>query len=83
MAETRIVIHGETFLTLDAVAECYEIEVQWVERIYRLGLLGPGEDVEGHAAIASTMLERVAEILRLCRHHGVDPTLVELFLSER
>jgi hypothetical protein len=78
----RVTIRGETFLTLETVAECYEIELQWVERIYRLGLLGRGEDVEGHAAIASTMLERVAEILRLCRHQGVDPTLVGLFLTE-
>ena len=80
---TRVVtIRGETYLTLDAVAECYECEVTWVEEIYALGLLGSGEHIEGLTAIPSRMLERVAQIRRLCHYHGIDPTMVDLLLAE-
>jgi len=75
-------IRGETYLTLDVVAECYECEVTWVEEIYALGLLGKGEHVEGVLAIPSRMLERVAHIRRLCHYHGIDPTIVDLLLAE-
>ena len=78
---TRVVaIRGETYLTLDTVAECYECEVTWVEEIYALGLLGAGESFDGLTAIPSRMLERVAQLQRLCHYHGIDPTMVELLL---
>ena len=80
---TRIVtIRGETYLTLEAVAECYECEVTWVEEIYGLGLLGSGERIEGLTAIPSRMLDRVAQLRRLCHYHGIDPTMVDLLLGE-
>lgn len=82
MSGVRVTIRGETYLTLDIVAECYECEIEWVERIYHLGLLGSGETVEGRTAIQARMLERLAEIVRLCRYHGIDPTLVDLWLLE-
>jgi hypothetical protein len=82
VTHVRIVIHDETYLTLDAVAECYECEIEWIERIYALGLLGRGEQVEGRTAIPSRMLERVAQIRRLCHHHGIDPAVVDLLLGE-
>ena len=82
MTRMQLVIRGETYITLDVVAECYECEVEWVERVYRLGLLGAGEEVEGTPAIPSYMLERVAVLKRLCHYHGIDPTLVDLLLED-
>ena len=82
MTRMRLVIRGETYITLDVVAECYGCEIEWVEHVYRLGLLGAGEQVEGTAAIPSYMLERVAELMRLCHHHGIDPAVVDLLLEE-
>lgn len=82
MTHVRLTIRGETYLTLETVAECYECEIEWVERIYDLGLLGSGELVDGRTAIPARMLERLAEIMRLCRHQGIDPTLVDLWLLE-
>lgn len=82
MSRATFTIRGETYLTLDVVAECYDCELAWVQQIFRLGLLGVGEDVEGLLAIPSRMLDRVAEIRRLCHYHGVDPTIVEVLLAE-
>jgi hypothetical protein len=78
----RVTIRNESYLTLDAIAECYECEVEWVEVVYRLGLLGRGEDIEGHPAIPARMLDRVSVLRRLCHHHGVDPMVVELLLED-
>ena len=82
MTSLRVTIHGETYVTLDTVAECYHCEVEWVEQIYGLGLLGSGELVEGRPAIPARKLDRLAEIVRLVRIHGIDPTLVDLWLLE-
>ena len=82
MTRAAVTIRGETYLTLETVADCYDCELAWVEQIFHLGLLGTGERVEGLVAIPSRMLERVAEVLRLCRYHGVDPSVVELLLVE-
>jgi hypothetical protein len=78
----RVTIQDESYLTLDTVADCYECTIEMVEHIYGLGLLGPGEQIEGRTAIATRMLERLAEILRLCHYQGIDPTVVELFLVD-
>ena len=34
MTRMQMVIRGETYLTLDVIAECYDCEVEWVERVY-------------------------------------------------
>jgi hypothetical protein len=78
----RVVIHEETYITLETVAECYECEVEWIEQVYRLGLLGAGENVEGRTAITSRMLERVAELRRLCHYQGLDPVLVDVLFAD-
>ena len=81
MTHVRVVIHDESYMTLDLVAECYGVDVEGVERVYRLGLLGAGEQVEGKPAIPSRMLERVAELRRLCHYHGLDPSLVDVLFG--
>jgi hypothetical protein len=55
--------------------------VEWVREVYDLGLLGRGEAYEGRTAVPGRMLERVAQLRRLCVYHGVDPTIVELLLE--
>ena len=80
MSASALVIHGEVHLTLATVADCFAVEVAWVERVYALGLLGPGERVDGTVAVAAELLDRVAEVLRLSRYHGVALETVEIFL---
>ncbi len=71
MTGARIMIAGESYITLEIVAECYECEYLWVKEAYDLGLLGAGELSEGQTAVRVTTLDRVAELIRLCRYHGV------------
>jgi hypothetical protein len=82
MRPVRVVIRDESYMTLDLVAECYDLDLEWVERVYRLGLLGSCEQVEGRPAIPSRMLERVAEVRRLCHYHGLDPLLVDVLFAD-
>ena len=72
MTRGRLVIRGEVYVTLEAVAECYRVDRYWLQRVYDFGLLGSGERSEEHVAITARKLDRVAEILQLHFHHGVD-----------
>lgn len=82
MTPRTLTIRGEAFLTLETVAECYCVEVHWLEEVYDLGLLGSGETVEGSTAIEASMLDRVGTILRLHRQLGVDIAGMALVLDE-
>lgn len=72
MTGRTITIRGEAYLTLETVAECYRVEITWLEEVYALGLLGRGERVEGTTAIAAAMLDRMSRIVRWNRQLGVD-----------
>ena len=76
-----VLVRGETFLTIELVAECYEVEVAWVREVYDLGVLGPGIPLEDTIAIQAAMLDRVASALRLCRHHAVELDLLPLLMG--
>lgn len=65
-------IRGEVFVTLESAAECYQVEVRWVEEVYDNGLLGQGEKVGPSLAVRATQLDRLAAILRWHRHHGLE-----------
>ena len=68
----RLVIRGELYLTLETVADCYQVDCDWLEEVYELGLLGRGERSGEGVAITARKLDRVAEILQLHFHHGVN-----------
>jgi hypothetical protein len=77
-----IVVRGETLVTLEAAAECYRVEVAWVREVYRLGLLGPGEPTGATFAVdAGSALDRLAEVIRLHRHQGLQLEEIERFLD--
>ena len=80
MEHRTIRIRGELYLTLEAAAECYQVEVEWVRRVYELDLLGPGQPLEQSTAIAARMLDRLAEIRRLHLHTGMDLEAIALVL---
>jgi hypothetical protein len=79
---TILTIRGERYLTLQDVAESFEIELAWVQEVYEFGLLGEGERVGGAVAIASRLLDRVAAIRRLNRVQGVNLAGIALILQE-
>lgn len=68
----RIVIRDQVFVTLESAAECYRVELRWVEEVYASGGLGLGERVGGSTAIAASELDRLAAVLRWHRHYGLD-----------
>ena len=82
MSQQRV-IHGEVYLTLETVAECYEVEVTWVREVYDVGLLGTGEPVEHSIAIAARMLDRLAEVRRLTLQTGVNLPGIVMLLERR
>ncbi len=81
MADAVITIRGETYITLESVAECFEFELNWVRRVCDLGLVGPTEPVAKTLAIPTRMLDRIAEIRRLELQYGFDLELIEIFLQ--
>lgn len=82
MSERRVVIRGRTYVTLEAVAECYRVEVSWVREVYEYGLLGSGESVRDTTAVAAEMLGRAADILRLHRQQGINLEGIARLLRE-
>lgn len=60
-----LTIHGERYVTVDWVAQCYSVEERWVLRALELGYVGPAETVEGAVALPAASLERLARIRRL------------------
>lgn len=81
MRYERITIRGEVFLSLEEVASCYQVELSFLREVYEMGLIGPGELAEGRLAIPARELDRVAEILRLHFHQGVNLAGIALFLG--
>ena len=76
-----ITIRGEAYLTLDALANCYEVEVSFLVAVYEVGLLGRGERVADTFAVATTNLDRLARILQLHRQQGLDVSGIASFLE--
>jgi hypothetical protein len=68
---TVIRIEGEAWLSLEAISECYECELSWVREVYDAGLLGAGRTVSGEVVLRVTVLDRVADIVRLSRYQGL------------
>jgi hypothetical protein len=77
----RLTIHGECFVTLSSVAECFHVHSAWIREVYDFGLLGRGEHVGDDLAIAAAQLDRVATIQRLHRHYGLDLATIEIVLE--
>lgn len=75
-------VRGESYLTLEVAAECYQLEVSWVRQVYDLGLLGPGERTGEGLAIPAPMLDRLARVIHLARHLDIELDLVTLLLEQ-
>ena len=72
MSGGRHELRGELTFSFEAAAECYRVEVAWIERVVAAGVLGPGERTGERVALVATDLDRLARILRWHRHHGLD-----------
>ena len=82
MSVNLVEIRGELFVTLEMAAECYHVEVTWLEEVERQGLLGPAVRVGDSRAFPAAELDRIAAILRWHRYHGVELETVVAFLAD-
>ncbi|MCB9899527.1 MAG: hypothetical protein H6825_16090 [Planctomycetes bacterium] len=82
MTRGTIVVAGELFVTLDAVAHCYEVEVAWLLEVHEHGLLGRTAHAGDALVLAVDALDRLARVLRLHRQLGLDLAGIALILGE-
>jgi hypothetical protein len=80
MTRARLEFCGEVYLALDAVASWYRVDAELLGSICALGLLESVERVEDTLAVAAAELDRLAEILRLHLHLGMDLDTVSLLV---
>lgn len=81
MSVDRIVVAGESYLTVERAAECFAVRTSFVLELYGRGLLGAGVHRHDALFIASDMLDRLAQIERLHRLMGADLDAIELWLE--
>lgn len=82
MSVVRILIEGESYLSLEAISQCYECETAWLREAYEFGLLGGGVVHEDTVVLHVTVLDRVAEVLRLSRYQGLGFEAIVVLLGE-
>lgn len=82
MNHACVLIDGESHLTLEAISECYDCETTWVREVYEFGLLGAGREYTGRVFLRVTVLDRVAEIVRLARYQGLGFEAIALVIGE-
>jgi len=68
----RLLHEGELYLSLEVLAEVYQVRVTLLREVYERGLLGSGVDQGTNVCIASVELDRVAMIVRLHSVLGLD-----------
>lgn len=81
MSNVRVIIEGEAYLSLAAIAECYACQVEWMVEVYEWGLLGRGRVVGEEILISTCLLDRVADVVRLNVYHGVGLSALALLLE--
>ena len=82
MKHDRIHIDGELYLTLETVAEVYQVQITWLQSIYEFGLLGTGVQSGRSTCIAAIQLDRVATIVRLREVVGNDVETISLAMPD-
>lgn len=72
MNAAEIRFEGELYLTLETVAEVYAVKRVWLERACAEGLLGAPREHGGQLCVAAVELDRVARLVRLHAHLGLE-----------
>lgn len=83
MSAEHFLVEGTRWVTVDAVARCYTVRVEWVRDVVSAGLLGQTIERSGTLAIPADRLERVAKIVQLHFHHGVDLSVIQILLTRK
>jgi hypothetical protein len=70
MSDLVVRIEGQTWVTFEAISECYQCDVAWVRQAYEFGLFGRARTHAGMLVLRATVLDRVANAWRLSRYEG-------------
>ena len=74
-------VGGRLYLSLETVAEIYQIEVVWLREVYEVGLLGSGVASGSAVSIPAAQMDLVATIVRLHEGLGLDVEAITLALE--
>ena len=83
MSRDRVYVGDELYLSLETVAELYQVRTVWLRSVYDLGLLGSGVDSGTGICIAAIQMDRVATIVRMHDVLGLDIDMISLTLEDR
>lgn len=72
MKQGKKYIEGELFLSLEVVANVYEIELSSLREAYDFGLFGIGVESNAIRFIAAVQLDRVSTVVRFRNVLGLD-----------
>jgi hypothetical protein len=82
VSEASVRFEGDLYLTLEAVADVYRVDVVWLRRVYDAGLVGRGIARDATVCIPAVRLDRVATIVRYHYSLGLDLDAIELQLED-
>jgi hypothetical protein len=82
LSADRIYVRGELYLSLEAVAVIYAVDVLWLREVVDARLLGDGVESEPVPCIAAVRLDRVAAVVRLHRVLGLDVEAIRLAMED-
>ncbi len=74
-------VDGRLYLTLEVVADMYQLRAAWLHEAYEFGLLGVCVVHDARLCLASTDLDRVATLVRLHRGLELDLPMIALMLD--
>ena len=83
MTGEQFLQQGEAWVRVEAVAECYHVEVSMLSTACEQGYLTHTVDATGALAVAVREFDRVAVLVRLHVYQGVSLDAVGLFLEVR
>lgn len=82
MTRDNIYVGGELHLSLETVAELYEVQTVWLRKVIDTGLLGNAVNLGATISIAAVQMDRVATIVRLHEVLGLDLEAIVLTLPD-
>lgn len=81
MTAEKLYVKGELYLSLEVVAELYQVKTVWLRQVYDQGLLGSGVDSGQTLCIAAVQMDRVATIVQWHEVLGLDLETISLALA--
>ena len=82
MSSDRLYVEGELYLSLETIAEIYEVQVVWLREVYESGLLGSGVNSGSTVCIGAVRMDRVATVVRMYDVLGLDIESIALALED-